>query len=380
MKVHIIYENYLKPDGIGLSVGGIQTYISNLIPIFQELGIDIMIHQRSDIEFKKSINNQSVCVHGYRFHGNIKKFPKYLFNRSLEYIDKQCDIIIFGTDSLIQPAKGYHTLAIQHGIFWDKPKSPCSNTMFFIEYMKQVYRSWRTIKTIQNVQRLICVDYNFVNWYRSLVAYPKINLKVIPNFSQTDNTLCNKTNDGCVRIIFARRLFAYRGTRIFATAIKEILKSDCNIDITIAGDGPDEKFLKQLFKNNSNVHFIKYDSSESIKIHSDKDIAVIPTVGSEGTSLSLLEAMAANCAVICSNVGGMTNIVLNRYNGLMINPNETELLQALIELIKDRDLREKLAIKGHETVSNAFSLGLWKNEWKKIIKETISCIENNSYK
>ncbi|WP_420491566.1 glycosyltransferase [Neobacillus drentensis] len=52
-------------------------------------------------------------------------------------------------------------------------------------------------------------------------------------------------------------------------------------------------------------------------------------LGSEGTSLSLLEAMAAKCAEIATNVGGMTNIILDNYNGLIINPDESELYLAL---------------------------------------------------
>ena len=46
--------------------------------------------------------------------------------------------------------------------------------------------------------------------------------------------------------------------------------------------------MKAQLVDYSNVHFISYKSNESLLIHLDKDIAVVPTVGSEGTSLSLL--------------------------------------------------------------------------------------------
>lgn len=372
MTIHIIYENYLNPNGEGISVGGIQTYITNLISVFLEIELGVVIHQRADTNFEKIINNGTVRVYGYRYTGSIRRFPQYLFNNAIEHIDKQKDIILFGTDSLICDSKGYKTLAIQHGVFWDKPQPYCSNVKYLVEYLKQSYRAWRTIKTIRKVDRLICVDYNFVNWYRALVAFPQITLRVIPNFSVIEQ-LPQKSNK-IIKIIFARRLFLYRGTRIFASAVKKLLKLELPIDVTIAGEGPDEDYLKQLFKDNHNVHFIKYDSTESLAIHSDKDIAVIPTVGSEGTSLSLLEAMSAKCAVICSNVGGMTNIVLNRYNGIMINPNEQELFQALLELINNHELRQELSIKAQETVAKAFSLELWQKEWRRVIKEVLSDI------
>ena len=93
----------------------------------------------------------------------------------------------------------------------------------------------------------------------------------------------------------------------------------------------------------------------------------MPTVGSEGTSLSLLEAMAAGCAVICSNVGGMTNIILDGYNGLMVNPDENSFYEGICELIDNNELREEIASNGKKTVEKAFSLDRWNKKWKTTI-------------
>ena len=149
---------------------------------------------------------------------------------------------------------------------------------------------------------------------------------------------------------------------------KKLLNEYDNIDITIAGDGSDEKLLKENLESNPHVKFIRYQSSESLSIHSDKHIAVVPTLGSEGTSLSLLEAMASSCAVVCTNVGGMTNIVINGYNGLMVAPLEDDLYQALKTLIDNRKLRETLAARGYETIESTFSLARWQDGWRGILK------------
>ena len=171
-----------------------------------------------------------------------------------------------------------------------------------------------------------------------------------------------------MRIIFARRFYEYRGTRIFTEAIKRILNEYANVDVTMAGDGPDKGWMKAQLVDYSNVHFISYKSNESLLIHLDKDIAVVPTVGSEGTSLSLLEAMASKCAVICSNVGGMTNIILDGYNGLMIEPTSDNIYLALKQLLDNPEQRGCLACKAYETSSHAFSFENWKKRWLNIIK------------
>ena len=142
-----------------------------------------------------------------------------------------------------------------------------------------------------------------------------------------------------------------------------------NIRITIAGDGPDKEFMTKELGIFNNVKFITYASGDSLIIHEDKDIAVIPTLGSEGTSLSLLEAMSAQCAVICTNVGGMTNVVIDHYNGLMINPDENSLYDAMKELISNPELRKTLSLKGYETLKNSFSLSKWSISWKRALLE-----------
>mgnify|MGYP002461740223 FL=1 len=117
-----------------------------------------------------------------------------------------------------------------------------------------------------------------------------------------------------------------------------------------------------------NVEFTVYESADSLKIHQNQHVAVVPTVGSEGTSLSLLEAMSAGCSPICTNVGGMTNIVINGYNGLMISPNADALYQAMKNLVEDEALRLRLAEKARETVCLGFSYDKWKDEWLKILR------------
>lgn len=192
---------------------------------------------------------------------------------------------------------------------------------------------------------MVCVDYNYVNWYRSLESQRKVKLSVIPNFTAIPKCQI-KPENGAVKIIFARRLVNYRGTRLFGVVAKRLSQEyGERVDITIAGEGPDKVWMEEKLNGCENVHFITYTSEESLTIHADKHIAVVPTTGSEGTSLSLLEAMSAHCAVVCTNVGGMTNIVLDHYNGLMINPEEGELYDALTTLIRDKAIRNQLADK-----------------------------------
>ena len=367
MCIHLIYPSYLTPDGVKMSIGGVQTYIYNLCAIFTEEGYDVSIYQLSNESFIKTFGK--VTVYGVdRMNVSVKKRVSALYEVFRPKWEEG-DLLIWGTDGCICKNDIKNSIVIQHGIFWDIPNK--SNSYYYnslIGYLHKAMMAWRMIQRANMAAKIVCVDYNYVNWHRAIVQKPKVLFNVVPNFTHLPASVPVKLEDGIVRIIFARRFYEYRGTRIFTEAIKRILNEYANVDVTMAGDGPDKEWMKAQLVDYSNVHFISYKSNESLLIHLDKDIAVVPTVGSEGTSLSLLEAMASKCAVICSNVGGMTNIILDGYNGLMIEPTSDNIYLALKQLLDNPEQRGCLACKAYETSSHAFSFENWKKRWLNIIK------------
>ena len=78
--------------------------------------------------------------------------------------------------------------------------------------------------------------------------------------------------------------------------------------------------------------------------------------------------MSAQCAVIASNVGGMTNIILDNYNGLMVNAGDAEdLYLAIKRLLDNIDDRRRLSLKAYETVKLAFSYERWVEKWTQVL-------------
>ena len=108
--------------------------------------------------------------------------------------------------------------------------------------------------------------------------------------------------------------------------------------------------------------------SESIKFHQHFDIAVIPTIFSEGTSLSLCEAMSAGCFCIATRVGGLTNILVDNYNGKLIEPTIEGIYQSVKEaLMMDKEEYWRICRSGYETALYGFSKSLWQSKWKQFI-------------
>lgn len=77
----------------------------------------------------------------------------------------------------------------------------------------------------------------------------------------------------------------------------------------------------------------------------------------EGTSLTLLEAMAMELPVIATDVGGNTDIVINNETGLLVPSKDIDALSgAILCLLNDPALRNKMGRTGRARVDRNFSL------------------------
>ena len=361
MKAILIYNKFFDPIEGKPTIGGIQTYICDLAKILENNLYDILIVQPGQKEEEYKWNGYSIkslCVKNENYKKAITK-----------YVNKNVvkeDLVIFMTHTINCKINHAKTISIQHGIYWDVPyDKPRASGL--IEFIFRNLHAWKDLKNINLCKNCVAVDYNFLNWYKTQQYYIRTNIQVVPNYC-TVSEKYRKRNNGKVKILFARRFEKYRGTRIFAKAIKRLLENRDDVEITFAGGGPDENYLKDYFQNYSQVKFIKYGYGESQKIHEQHDIAVVASIGSEGTSLSLLEAMGAGCAVICTNVGGLTNIVLNGFNGIICDITDNSLFNALNNLVENTENRELIAMRGYETAKLAFDKIKWEQKWDSIIK------------
>lgn len=361
-KIVFISNKYYDFESKSPTIGGLQTYLTDLFDVCRALSLEVDYYQKGD-------KNETININGINIiQVKVPDNKNHTFCKHVAKVIKEQDVaVIFGTEIIIPKKMVFeHVMAIQHGVYWD---IPCNEKRSMLRMViSKLRRNYNYIIPLQKLQQMVCVDYNYVNWLRTETDNVPTKLIVIPNYTKIA-PLYEKPKD-TINIIFARRLFYYRGTRVFTIAAKRILQEFTNVHITIAGTGPDEAYMKQELSNFKNVQFMTYKSSDSLKIHADKHIAVVPTVGSEGTSLSLLEAMSAQCAVIASNVGGMTNIILDNYNGLLVNAGDpNELYESIKGLILVPSRMELLSKKAYETVQQAFSYEKWYTKWYDVIKK-----------
>ena len=237
-----------------------------------------------------------------------------------------------------------------------------------------IYKKLQTNKAsreFQVAQNVVCVDYNYLNWIRTYLPrkYSK-SVYVIPNFakvSQSSNRVIDDLTS--INILFARRFEAMRGVDIMIDIVKELTVKYKNLNFTLAGEGSLEHKIRQEIGHFTNVKVTKFSIDEVNEINLNHHITLIPTYGSEGTSLSLLEGMAAGCVPVASNVGGLTNIILDGYNGYLVNPSTGEFVKKLSFLIENPQILSQISVNAKNSLESSFSLSKWSKKWIEVINE-----------
>ncbi|WP_237113457.1 glycosyltransferase family 4 protein [Pseudoalteromonas translucida] len=366
--IYIIYRAMFDQSGTMHTIGGIENYILSLCDVFTRQGWPCHIVQPAKKAF--TLTTPQYTVHSVTtglYRGNLKKIA--LANWVSKNADKNNDIIIFATDSYSVKMPDYKTLAIQHGISWDKPRAAKSAIS---QYCSSLLSQYKYLSYIKSDCSLVCVDHNFVNWYRTWFNIEQQHMKVIYNFYSekiSESEFAKKWSDdnATLNIIIARRFVDYRGIKLIAPIIKQLLPQ-YNIQVSFAGDGPLKPYLTELFANEAKVKLMQYGPNESFSVHKSQHIAIIPTLGSEGTSLSMIEAMAAGCMVISSNVGGLSNLIINGFNGRLVMPNTAEFTQALTTSLNDYQQSKMLAYNGLTSIAQVCSKENWAQDWIGMIK------------
>jgi glycosyltransferase involved in cell wall biosynthesis len=160
-------------------------------------------------------------------------------------------------------------------------------------------------------------------------------------------------------------------------AAKRVVKEFEETIFVIVGRGPLENHLRAyLEKINLSKNFVFLgDVKESTlpALYNCADVFALPSI-QEGQGIALLEAQATAKPVVAFNVGGVHEAVLDKETGLLVKPNSQELADALLKLLADWALREKMGKKGREFVANNFSWDICSQRMLRVYREAISAV------
>lgn len=360
-KVLIVTHAFIDIKSLQPEVGGVQTYCVYLIDALIRAGHQLKILQEGARDCSIPLE-PGLDVNVVRSSG---------IAAAVKTMSEEVDFTIFASAPMSVLPHKRPSVAIQHGVSKDGSRIVSDN--FTIQTLRrakaayEVFQYHRMLRAIPDLNDLvICVDTNYINFLRASFPLDGLggNMVYIPNFASvmSEDEVSRKLEapaTDTVTFICPRRFIVARGGAEWARAAVKVHAAYPQARFRFLGRGEEENHIRTILKDVPTAEVSIVDHSKMGQEYAEADVVVVPTLWSEGTSLSAIEGMAHGCALITSNVGGLGNIVIPDYNGIIVNPDPDELAKAAIRLIRNPEHRKLIARRGYEVTRNALTREHW---------------------
>ena len=353
--VYIMQVSFFDEQGINYYSGGGERYACDLANLIRAKGYKPILIQKGADTAKEPwhINFNGLDVIG--INADIKSYYKIINELKPSKLTIYSGVYNWDTEKSHHPS-----ILISHGLIWDNPY--------------QNANILELINILNVADLMVSVDTNTISWFRATyshyIANSNIKMKYIPNYTDLTTYKPKERQTDKIKITYPRRCIELRGFWLIANIIPKLLEEFKDIEFELVGYAHTPEIENKIasLKSMYPERFSHYvcDADEMVKVYQNTDISVIPTLYSEGTSLSCIEAMACGNAIVATNVGGLSNLIINNFNGILTEPYEEEIYSSLKQLIMDKELRDKISKNAVQT-AKAFSKEEWERNWNLLL-------------
>ncbi|MCW4024852.1 MAG: glycosyltransferase family 4 protein [Candidatus Bathyarchaeota archaeon] len=213
---------------------------------------------------------------------------------------------------------------------------------------------------------------------------PKEKIRLVPNGVDTEKFKPQPVNvelkrslgvDGKPCALFVGNLVPRKGLPFLIEAARKVTQQIKDAQFLIVGDGPQKSTLKTQIQNHyltGHFHFLDNIPDTQLQaFYNLADLFVLPSI-QEGQGIVLLEAQACGKPVVAFDVGGVNEAVQNGETGFLVEGgNVNELANALVKLLADRTLGEKMGFVGRRFVEENFTWDLCAQRMLDVYREAL---------
>lgn len=136
-----------------------------------------------------------------------------------------------------------------------------------------------------------------------------------------------------------------KGIETLLDAARQVVQKISNLKFLIVGGGPLENVLKEKAKQLNLDDIVTFTGwrDDAVKLIPIFDIFILPSLW-EGLPVVLLEAMAAERAIIVTDVGDNKVLIGDDERGILVPPEDSASIRnAILKIIDDKDLSKRLS-------------------------------------
>ena len=205
----------------------------------------------------------------------------------------------------------------------------------------------------RSCDHLVCVSQEDREYLIERFDIPRGRVTAIPVGVDPIFLRARNASRGGKRVLFLGTWIWRKGIKFLVEAMTEVWRHEPDCQLSIVGTfEPSEAILAQwpteFWAKIRTIASLK--GEDLVHEYAAHDIFVLPSLF-EGMPLSLAEAMATGMPVVTTATCGMLDLVKHRHNGLLVPPrNSSDLASAILELLNNPALRQRLGERGRETV------------------------------
>lgn len=167
-------------------------------------------------------------------------------------------------------------------------------------------------------------------------------------------------SNGPIRLLSTGRLHWKKGIEFALLAVRQLVDTGHQVRYEILGAGNDEEMLRFTVRDlglDTVVSFLGRQSSSQVREALElADIYLLPSL-SEGISNAALEAMAMELPIVATTAGGMSEVIVDGDNGMLVAPRDPRAMADRIRtLLADASRRRSMGRAARARVIEAFTL------------------------
>ena len=161
-------------------------------------------------------------------------------------------------------------------------------------------------------------------------------------------------------LLYVGRLDVEKGIPVLFSSMSILKERGYHLKLTLLGDGPDRNYLESLANDLEISDWVNFQGFVGQDVVVDtlikSDIFLLPSFA-EGIPVSLMEAMASGVPVVATNVGGVSELVVDKMTGLVVSPSdEIGLANAVASYVDHPTWCQEISEKARNKVTSEFCI------------------------
>lgn len=234
----------------------------------------------------------------------------------------------------------------------------------YLPLMKRLYDPTLGKWTVRTADVVGSVSKRDLEFAKDLWNVETGRLCWLPNAVNPDVFYRNQSGED-LSVVFIGRLETWKGIQVFLEVAEAICVERDDVDFLVVGDGNLRNQVEGQSKRScgKRIKFLgQVPNDEIATILSRASVLVLPSYV-EGLPTVCLEALASEVPVVASDVGGVSEVIIDGETGYLFAPGDVNgCFEKIMRLLTDERLRTRMGRNGRSLVNRFYT-------WTKVVNK-----------